>query len=656
MALQRGHAGLHQFAHQLAGEVEPLEGARAVAQQSHGGQRVPRIGQPGDQQRRLLGAPHAAMQGPPQFGMRQPAERRRDVGFVDHEGGCVGAGEARDARAGGAATHRKIDFGWKDLHHGVALTPRGAARIIARRHASRACRAFHYRGHAPCSTPRRSKTPIRTRRASGSSRSTPCCGCTARSGRITCSSGSSTTRAAPAPTCRSSRTPPTSTRSRRRRSRTTRATARSRSASRPTYAGTRWRWSCRRTGRARSTAATSPATPRRPRCTRSASTISGARPTTAIPGDMVFMQGHSSPGIYARAFLEGRLTEDQLRRFREEVGGGGLSSYPHPWLMPDFWQFPTVSMGLGPMMAIYQARFVRYLEHRGIDPAQRPQGLGVPRRRRDGRAGVARRDHHAGAREARQPGVRRQLQPAAARRPGARQRQDHPGARGRVPRRRLERHQGALGLALGPAAGPRHARPAAPPDDGVRRRRVPELQGQGRRVHARAFLRQVPGAARDGRQHVGRRHLAAQSRRPRSAQGVQRLPRGHGAQGPADGDPRQDGQGLRHGPRGRGPEHHAPAEEAGRRGAQGIPRPLQHPGVGRRHRERAVLPAGGGQRGDPIPARASPGARRLPAAAAHVGAAAAGAGPRCVRAAARVAPASARSPPPWRWCASSASC
>ncbi len=91
-------------------------------------------------------------------------------------------------------------------------------------------------------------------------------------------------------------------------------------------------------------------------------------PNGQHPGDMVFMQGHSSPGIYARAFLEGRLTEDHLRRFREEVGGGGLSSYPHPWLMPDFWQFPTVSMGLGPMMAIYQARFVRYLEHRGIVP------------------------------------------------------------------------------------------------------------------------------------------------------------------------------------------------------------------------------------------------------------------------------------------------
>jgi len=83
-------------------------------------------------------------------------------------------------------------------------------------------------------------------------------------------------------------------------------------------------------------------------------------------GDLVYFQGHSSPGIYARAFLEGRISEEQMYKFRQEVDGGGLSSYPHPWLMPDFWQFPTVSMGLGPLMAIYQARFMRYLEHRGI--------------------------------------------------------------------------------------------------------------------------------------------------------------------------------------------------------------------------------------------------------------------------------------------------
>jgi pyruvate dehydrogenase E1 component len=90
--------------------------------------------------------------------------------------------------------------------------------------------------------------------------------------------------------------------------------------------------------------------------------------TDQHPGDLVFMQGHSSPGIYSRAYLEGRLSEEQLRHFRKEASADGLSSYPHPWLMPDFWQFPTVSMGLGPMMGIYQARFQRYLEHRGIVP------------------------------------------------------------------------------------------------------------------------------------------------------------------------------------------------------------------------------------------------------------------------------------------------
>jgi len=83
-------------------------------------------------------------------------------------------------------------------------------------------------------------------------------------------------------------------------------------------------------------------------------------------GDLVYFQGHSSPGMYARAFLEGRISEEQMYKFRQEVDGGGLSSYPHPWLMPDFWQFPTVSMGLGPLMAIYQARFMQYLKHRDL--------------------------------------------------------------------------------------------------------------------------------------------------------------------------------------------------------------------------------------------------------------------------------------------------
>ncbi len=89
-------------------------------------------------------------------------------------------------------------------------------------------------------------------------------------------------------------------------------------------------------------------------------------PSDKHGGDLVFIQGHSAPGIYARAFLEGRITEKQLLKFRQEVDGDGLSSYPHPWLMPDFWQFPTVSMGLGPIMAIYQARFLKYLHNRSI--------------------------------------------------------------------------------------------------------------------------------------------------------------------------------------------------------------------------------------------------------------------------------------------------
>ena len=91
-------------------------------------------------------------------------------------------------------------------------------------------------------------------------------------------------------------------------------------------------------------------------------------------GDIVYFQGHASPGVYARAFLEGRLTEQHLHNFRQELSqGGGLSSYPHPYLMPNFWQFPTVSMGLGPIMSLYQARFNRYLQARGIIKGEEPK-------------------------------------------------------------------------------------------------------------------------------------------------------------------------------------------------------------------------------------------------------------------------------------------
>src|SRR3984957_13784147 len=89
-------------------------------------------------------------------------------------------------------------------------------------------------------------------------------------------------------------------------------------------------------------------------------------PRSKQGGDLVYYQPHSAPGMYARAFLEGRLSEEQLSHYRQEVGGNGLCSYPHPWLMPDFWQFPTGSMGIGPISAIYQARFMRYMGHRGL--------------------------------------------------------------------------------------------------------------------------------------------------------------------------------------------------------------------------------------------------------------------------------------------------
>ena len=249
-------------------------------------------------------------------------------------------------------------------------------------------------------------------------------------------------------------------------------------------------------------------------------------PSETFGGDLVFFQGHSSPGVYARAFLEGRISEEQLEHFRQEVDGNGLSSYPHPWLMPDFWQFPTVSMGLGPIMSIYQARFMRYLHDRGLLDSDRPQGVGVRRRRRDGRARIARRDLARRAREARRSDLGRQLQPAAARRSGARQRQDHSRARGRFQGRRLERHQGDLGQPLGSAARDRFERPARAADERVRRRRLSDVQIAQRQVRARRVLRPLSGDEGARRGLERRRDLGAAARRPRLAQGLRRLQSG----------------------------------------------------------------------------------------------------------------------------------
>ena len=213
-------------------------------------------------------------------------------------------------------------------------------------------------------------------------------------------------------------------------------------------------------------------------------------------GDQVFIQGHASPGIYARAYLEGRLSADQLDGFRQEVSRGpgrGLSSYPHPRLMPEFWEFPTVSMGLTGINSIYQARFNRYLRQPRRQGHLRPARLGLPRRRRDGRARVARRHPRRVARGAGQPHLGDQLQPAAARRPGRRQRQGRAGAGVVLPRRRLARDQGPVGSRLGPAAGGGRLRRPGQQDEHHARRAVPDLPGRGRRLHPPELLRATRG-------------------------------------------------------------------------------------------------------------------------------------------------------------------
>ena len=258
-------------------------------------------------------------------------------------------------------------------------------------------------------------------------------------------------------------------------------------------------------------------------CTRWASTTSSAARTDGESGDQVFFQGHASPGIYARAFLEGRLTEAQLDGFRQEKS--------HARRRPAVLPAPAADAGLlgvpdrldGPRPD--RARSTRpgstaTCTPAGIEDTVALARLGVPRRRRDGRARVARRDRRRRPRGAGQPHLRHQLQPAAPRRPGPRQRQDHPGAGVVLPRRRLERHQGHLGPRLGPAAGPGRRRRAGQQDEHHAGRPVPDLLGRVRRLHPRELLRRRPAAAQDGRAPVRRRAAQALPRRPRLPQGL----------------------------------------------------------------------------------------------------------------------------------------
>ena len=253
---------------------------------------------------------------------------------------------------------------------------------------------------------------------------------------------------------------------------------------------------------------------------------------------------------------------------------------------------------------------------------QRPARVGVPRRRRDGRARVARPAAARGRRGARQPHLRRQLQPAAARRAGARQRQDHPGARGVLPRRRLERHQGRLGPGLGPAArGRRRRRPGAP-DELHLRRRLPDLPRQRRQARARPLLRPRPAHPQDGGGLVRRGHLVeAQARWPRLPQGVRRLQGRHRAHRPADRHPREDDQGLRPGHHVRRAQRDAPDEEVHPRGPQDLPRQPpaadQRRGARERPLQRALLQPGPRRRGHRVRPRAPAEAGRRCAATAH---------------------------------------
>ena len=298
-------------------------------------------------------------------------------------------------------------------------------------------------------------------------------------------------------------------------------------------------------------------------------------PSDKHDGDLVYMQGHSSPGFYARAFLEGRLTEEQMRGFRQEVDGGGLSSYPHPWLMPDFWQFPTVSMGLGPLMAIYQARFMKYLQGRNVAETA---GRKVWAFMGDGEMDEP---ESLGAISL---GGREKLDNLIFVINCNLQRLDGPvRGNGKIIQELEMDFRGAGWNVIKVIWGSRWDPLLAADETGLLVQRMEEaVDGDYQTYKARsgAYVREhffgaYPELLDMVARHVRRRDLAAQPRRPRRAEGLRRVLGRRAPPGPADGDPRQDDQGLRHGRVRRGPEHHPPGQEDERGGAADVPRPLR---------------------------------------------------------------------------------
>ena len=303
------------------------------------------------------------------------------------------------------------------------------------------------------------------------------------------------------------------------------------------------------------------------RCSAPASTTSGMPRAKATAATCSTSRATASPGVYARAYMEGRLSEEQLLNFRQEVDGKGISSYPHPKLMPEFWQFPTVSMGLGPLMAIYQARFLKYLHARGIaDTANRkvwvfcgdgemdePESLGA--------IGLAAREKLDNLIFVINCNLQRLDGPVRG--------------NGKIIQELEGEFRGAgwnvIKLLWGSYWDPLLARDK----DGAlrkmmmdtRRRRLPGLQGQRRRLRAQALLRPRPASTLEMVAKMSDEDIwRLQPRRPRPAKGLRRLPPRRQPQGPADRAADQDRQGLRHGQERRGQEHRAPDQEADRRG------------------------------------------------------------------------------------------
>ena len=334
------------------------------------------------------------------------------------------------------------------------------------------------------------------------------------------------------------------------------------------------------------------------------------------PGDHVYFQGHAAPGIYARSFLEGRLTEDQLDHFRREVGGEGLSSYPHPRLMPDYWEYPTVSMGLGPINSIYQARFLRYLHNRRIDDTS-----------------ASRVWCFVGDGETDEPETLGSISLAA--REGLDnltwvvncnlQRLDGPvRGNGKIIQELEANFRGSGWNVIKVVWGSRWDPLLAQDTDGVLLDKMnATVDGEYQRyaVEDGAYVREHFFGP-DPRLGEMVAHLSDDDLRnlPRGGHDYKKLFAAYKTatelrERRPDGDPGQDGQGLDPGRGARGPQRHPPDQEDDDRPAQGPAGPAPHargdPRGPPRRRRPALLPAAGGI-GDPrVPHGPAPGAERL---------------------------------------------